>query len=180
MLYADRWPVKGLVSRHIQSGPGEDGDAFKEMNDGDVSSRNCLHAGSFSSARHGSTWYLESTESCRASRCDKPKECGHLATSGFRVTELWKHVRSEFYNKTGDLGRDVTNNRSIKVLSSSSDVSAPVIATEERKEPVFIRPMPFASKMMFSTTKQTASDIRSNNAQYTTSGSLYAQYTAFS
>ena len=62
MLYAERWPVKNLFSRHIRSESGEYFDAFKERNDGDESSRKCSNRASFSSARHGYTSCLENVD----------------------------------------------------------------------------------------------------------------------
>ena len=56
-----------------------------------------------------------------------------------------------------DLGRDVTNNSSMKVFSSSSDASALGISTEERKNSSY-KSCAFFFKTMLSRNKQIALD----------------------
>lgn len=124
VLRADRERVKGSVSRNTHASAGGDDDALALGKEGDSSPRKCPHVVLFSSARHGSTWFIDSVERCRFSRSGERKEDEPFATSVFRETEPWKHVRSELYNMTGgDVARYVVKNSSIKVFSSTLDAN---------------------------------------------------------
>lgn len=80
----------------------------------------CRHVVLFSSARHGSTWFIDSVEKCRYSRSQERLPSEPFAPDVFKATEPWKHVHSPIYNLSGaDTARYVRDNSSVKVFSST-------------------------------------------------------------
>lgn len=81
----------------------------------------CAHLVLFSSARHGSTWLIDSVERCRYSRSARRRPPEPFDPDVFRATEPWKHRRSPLYAVSGaDAARYVRANSSVKVFSSTA------------------------------------------------------------
>lgn len=78
----------------------------------------CSHILLFSSARHGSTWFIDSADNCRYSMSapeDKP-----FSNTVFLMTEPWKHEKSSFANMSGiEVADHVRKNASVKIFSST-------------------------------------------------------------
>lgn len=80
----------------------------------------CPHVVLFSSARHGSTWFIDSVERCRYSRSPRRRPTEPFDPDVFRATEPWKHPRSPIYALSGaDTAHYVRANSSVKVFSST-------------------------------------------------------------
>lgn len=94
----------------------------------------CDHVVLFSSARHGSTWFIDSVERCRYSRSSEKLANEPFASSVFKHTEPWKHKNSPLYAMDGAaVAEYASTNSSVKVFSSTMEINRPGVEALARE-----------------------------------------------